>query len=238
MDKLIESLFKNDKSENVLNDKLITDYINILNKSVNERNGKMVTGRELNEIYQTGGYYFLGSGDSTSSVRPTILDPLICTSGQQFSNGDPSYIISINTNSDIYGHVDNANSNQNNIGSLESGSNVNNINTPPEKSYGANNLDCGGFGSQCKDMSACTHTYPEPVTVNETNSTSILDTVSGWFGYNQNQPVAEMCGGGKKTYKRVSLNKINNILNKKAKFKMPKHHKIEFKNFIEFQINQ
>ena len=99
-------------------------------------------------------------------------------------------------------------------------------------------MDCGGFGSQCKDMSACTHTYPEPVTVNETNSPSVLDTVSRWLGYKQNQPVAEMCGGGKKIYKKISLNKINDILNKNAKFKMPKHHKIEFKNFIEFQINQ
>ena len=105
MDKLIESLFKNDERENVLNDKLITNYINILNKSVKERDGKMVTARELNEIYQTGGYYFL---DSSSNVGRLTLDPLICTSNQEIINGDPSYIISRNTNSDIYGHVDNS----------------------------------------------------------------------------------------------------------------------------------
>ena len=81
------------------------------------------------------------------------------------------------------------------------------------------------------------HIHIEPVTVNETTTISI-DTVSRWLGYKQNQPVAEMCGGGKKIYKKISLNKINDILNKNAKFKMPKHHKIEFKNFIEFQINQ
>ena len=57
MDLYIDNLFKPtiSKEKQKCND-LTKNYINILNNSVKKRNGKLVTSRELNEIYQTGGY--------------------------------------------------------------------------------------------------------------------------------------------------------------------------------------
>ena len=58
MDKLIQDLFKKNDKDYV---NLTNQYLEKISKNVKARGGKMVTGREMNEIYQEGGYYhYLG----------------------------------------------------------------------------------------------------------------------------------------------------------------------------------
>lgn len=64
MDKLIQDLFKKKDKDYV---SLTNHYLEKINKNVKARGGKMVTGREMNEIYQEGGYYhYLGTEHTTT----------------------------------------------------------------------------------------------------------------------------------------------------------------------------
>ena len=64
MDKLIQDLFKKNDEDYVT---LTNHYLEKISQNVRARGGKMVTGREMNEIYQEGGYYhYLGTEHATT----------------------------------------------------------------------------------------------------------------------------------------------------------------------------
>lgn len=261
MDKLIESLFLRKVSDNynTNSSELLNEYINVLNKSVNNRDGKLVTQRELNQIYQVGGHL-----DSSVIEHNFIPDGPV-----NANNHSKRFLLNTNYNSDQYGHeipgVPNA---APDIDAAVAAASAVAADTAAviktTREHGMTNLNCSGAPSQCSDMSTCGNAYTPKK--NPTFIESIIqyfgagkaadpvsdlyaNSMSRYFGEKGAEPVVApvvvpapsaagnaMAGGGRASL--YNMEQFNKIINEKATFKMTKPHRIQFKNFLDYKMNQ
>jgi len=240
MDLYIDNLFKPSiNKENKKRNELVKNYINMLNNSVKERNGKQVTSRELNKIYQIGGY----SKYPPSNPELPILN--YDAYGIQSSGSSPGQLSGSSSGSSP-GQLSGSSSGQSSallniapttmtLSKIDS-IRFSDTNSSPAETQGLNSSTCAGAATQCKDIPICAPSYNIP----STSTSSFLSSITDMFNFKSTPPKQETacaCGGGKEIY-NISFKEFNNIMDKYALFKMPKHHRIEFKNFIEYKINQ
>jgi hypothetical protein len=265
MDLYIDNLFKPTISkENKKCNDLTKNYINILNNSIKKRNGKVVTSRELNKIYQIGGYSNLYNPISANpelsninydqyginrieKVAPLTTDCIGCVASSTEQSPGASSAQSPGASSV---QSPGASSGQSSVLSNIKPTTISlskmdsiifsDTNSSPAETQGLNSSTCAGSSTQCSGSSCMAYSYSMPKT--PTSSVAkIISSISDMFNSESatvpKQKMAVACGGGKKIYS-ISLTEFNDIMNKHALFKMPKHHRIEFKNFLEYKINQ
>ena len=155
---MIQDLFKKNDKDYV---NLTNQYLEKISKNVKARGGKMVTGREMNEIYQEGGYYHYLGMQNEGLHHELVPDRGIDVSRDSGINFDetPIFVLKTRDAPGTYGFGN------------DSGAT---INTPdivqneltgdsPTLSYGVNNTPCAGTttnsNSQCAGTSRCTVSY-------------------------------------------------------------------------------
>ena len=229
MDKLIQDLFKKNDEDYVT---LTNHYLEKISQNVRARGGKMVTGREMNEIYQEGGYYHYLGTEHVTTPDSGIND-----------TRTPVFVIQTRDAPGTFGFGN------------DSGASIPQAikedtatGDSPTLSYGVNNTPCAGtttdYNSQCASTSSCTVSYK----VNE-QPKSIFSKIWGYIddttvsNNNKNvantvtRPCAPTQTGGGKPKKKISNKDFNKLIDN-AEFKMPKYQQIQFKSFIEHLINQ
>ena len=225
MDKLIQDLFKKNDKDHVT---ITNYYIDKITKNVKTRGGKMVTGREMNEIYQEGGFYHYLGDDHTSVVNTGINNTTT-----------PVFVIQTRDSPGTYGFGNDSGA------TITTPDVVDNTLTgdSPTLSSGINNTPCAGTNSQCVNTSECTVSYEvkEPKSIFSKMWGYLDDTSKSVNDIIEARPVTRSCAttqtGGGRLQKKISDKDFNNLINT-ASFKMPKYQRVQFKNFIEHLINQ
>lgn len=233
MDKLIQDLFKKNDKDYV---NLTNQYLEKISKNVKARGGKMVTGREMNEIYQEGGYYHYLGAEHTTTPDNGINN-----------TRTPIFVIQSRDAPGTFGFGNDLGTTVNQPDIVQNEA----TGDSPTLSYGVNSTPCAGtttnINSQCTSTSSCTVSYKTstpPKTIfskmwgflSDDNSNNTESETS-----NATNIVTKTCAptqtGGGKSQKKISDKDFNKLLDN-ADFKMPKYQKIQFKSFVEHLINQ
>lgn len=225
MDKMIQDLFKKTDKDYV---NITNHYIDKITKNVKTRGGKMVTGREMNEIYQEGGFYHYLGTEHTSVVNTGVNNAKT-----------PIFVIQTRDAPGTYGFGNDSGA------TISTPDVVDNtlVGDSPTLSYGINNTPCAGTNSQCVNTSECTVSYEvkQPKTFFSKIWGYLDDTSKSFNDVSETKTVTRSCEstqtGGGRPQKKIPDEDFNNLINA-ASFKMPKYQRVQFKTFIEHLINQ
>ena len=140
MDRLIEDLFKKKDKDYVT---LTNHYLEKINQNVKTRNGKMVTEREMNKIYQEGGFYHYLGTQNDAQHHELIPDGINNTV-------TPTFVLQSRDAPGIYGFGNDSGAD------IISKNIVNNEATgdSPTLSYGINNSNCAGTSGADSELKA------------------------------------------------------------------------------------